>query len=150
MWTSKDVQAEAQMSILFIRKQAFGLFCTTCRQGPRQACIPPATRSTCRWGNSPTTEHIPTTGWVCTQWECCPGKKHHLLAPALWVCKLLMPVLSVSPKVTASLFVSADKAACVLAWELLESASTRFAWLLGIQRGSCLCSGCCSAAALLK
>jgi len=37
-----------------------------------------------------------------------------------------MPVLSVSLTVSAGLFVSADKAACVLAWELSEPASTRF------------------------
>lgn len=77
-------------------------------------------------------------------------KTHHLLTPALWVCKLLMPVLSVSLEVTANLFVSADKAACVLAWELSESASTHFTWLLGVQRSSSLCSGCFSASALLK
>lgn len=60
-----------------------------------------------------------------------PSKKHHFLAPTLRVCKLLMPVLSVSLKVHASLFVSADKAARMLAWEHSESASTRFNLALG-------------------
>lgn len=84
--------AKPQMSLVSLRKQDSGLCCTTCRQAPRQACIPLATPSTCRWGNSTTTARIPTTGWVCTWWERCPWSQHHPLAPAPQACKPALPV----------------------------------------------------------
>lgn len=44
------------------RRPGSGSSSTTCPQAPRRGCTPQAIQSTFRWGNSITTEHIPTTG----------------------------------------------------------------------------------------